>query len=44
MSCNNLLGLVKYGVSTKVVQQKTFVHNTSAVNVARVASDMPVSD
>jgi hypothetical protein len=29
---------VGYGVSEKVVQQKTFVHNTSAVNMARVTN------
>jgi hypothetical protein len=41
---DNSIGLVKYGVSTKVVQQENLVHNTSAVIMARVTNDTPVSD
>jgi hypothetical protein len=44
MSWDNLIWLVKYGESTTVVQNETFVHNTSAVNMARMTNDMPVSN
>jgi hypothetical protein len=44
MSHDNLIELVKYGVSTKVVQQKTFVHNTSTVDMVRMTNDMHVLD
>jgi hypothetical protein len=41
---NNLAGLVKYGVSTKVVQYFLFVHNTSAENMACMTNDTLVFD